>query len=116
MVIVLISVRYKSLLELIMHHNHQNIHSIQVIKRDGGKVFLYIDTTLSQENVIRYLHGFIQKKCYGAIVYEFYGIYNGKIDFHSYLSDESKNKIKYYQTKGKDITSQEIELYLKERL
>lgn len=116
MVIVLISARYKKLLELINQYNHQDIYAIQVIKYVGGKVFLYIDTGLTQADLIKYFHSVIQKDCYGSLVYEFYGICNGKIDFHPYLSHESKNKIKYYQTESKDITNKEIEQYIKNKL
>ncbi|MEG0365902.1 MAG: hypothetical protein RR585_03640 [Coprobacillus sp.] len=112
MVIVLISARHKRILEWLKEDKPIDIQSISVIKHVSAKVFLYIDTNLSQDKIIRQFHSIIEKRCFGSLVYEFYGIYNGKIDFHSYLSSQSKNEMKYYQTSSKDITEKEISVYM----
>ena len=111
MVIVLVATRYQKILEWIQNASYENIKSIDVIKRNGAKVYLYVETTLSQGQVIKEFHRVVFEQCRGIYIYEVFGVYHGKIDFHSYLSDEAKDKMKYYHTKQKDISSSEIDKY-----
>lgn len=112
MVVVLVATRYQKILNWIREAHYQDIESIDIIKQKQGQIFLYVKTSLLLQDVMKMFHKTIYQQCSGIYVYEFYGIYNGKIDFHSYLSSKSKDKIKYYHTNIKDITQKEIDEYL----
>lgn len=116
MVVVLIAARYNRLLEWINKRSYQNIKSIDLIKRIGPKVFLYVDTNLDLDSIINIFKNSINEQGGIAYVYALYGIFNGKIDYHSYVSDKTKMKMPYYQTKTKDITQKEIEDFLARKL
>ena len=86
------------------------IKTVEVVKRVGPKIFLYVDTSLSYEKIIQ---SFRQRiiSCGGIMyVYQFYRIFNGMIDYNEYLSDETKMSMPYYQSRHKDILESE---YLK---
>lgn len=85
MVIVLIAARYKKLLEWINNRNYEGIKAIYKIKNVQGGM---------------------------AYVYEFYGIYNEKIDYNAYISNKTKDTMRYYQTKIKDLTDKELHDFL----
>lgn len=116
MVVVLVSSRYKTLLEWITSIENENIKHIGVIKKVGPKIYLYFDTSLSQNE----LHHTLKKQIVHSgglmYVYELYGVFNGMIDYNSYMSEETKQSMKYYQTSKKDIDDQEIENYRKTHL
>lgn len=113
MVVVLIASRYQKLLEWMSMIEHDGIQSIQVIKQTGPKIFLYVETSLKQVYVHHLLKEEIKKHGGVMYVYELYGIFNGKIDYNAYMSEETKQSMKYYQTVRKDITEKEIEEFLK---
>lgn len=113
MIVVLIASRYQKLLEWICGIEHDEIKSIQVIKQNGPKIFLYVETTLQQDDVHHLLKEEIKKQGGVMYVYELYGIFNGKIDYNAYMSEETKQSMKYYQTVHKDMTDQEIEDFKK---
>lgn len=109
MVIVLVATRYTTLLRWIQETDYLNIASIDVIKRNGPKVYLYVDTNLTFREVCQAFKQAI--KSHGGLmyVYELYSIYNGMIDYNAYMSEDTKSSMKYYQSQHKDITNEEIE-------
>ena len=78
------------------------------MKQNGPKIYLYVDSQLSFQTIIRLFKQTIQKQGGAAYVYEFYGIYNGMIDYNAYMSETGKQTMKYYQSIKKDITDLEI--------
>ena len=112
MVIVLIAARYKKLLEWINNRNYEGIKAIYKIKNVGPKVFLYIDTSLDLKNIIKTFKKSISEQGGMAYVYEFYGIYNEKIDYNAYISNKTKDTMRYYQTKIKDLMDKELHDFL----
>ena len=101
MVIVLIAARYKRLMEWINNRKYEGINGIYIIKIVGPKVFL--DTL---KNSIKAQGGL-------AYVYEFYTIYREKIDYNAYISAKVKDTMRYFNTKQKDLSNQELEDFLK---
>ena len=91
----------KKLLEWINNRNYEGIKAIYKIKNVGPKVFLYIDTSLDLKNIIKTFKKSISEQGGMAYVYEFYGIYNEKIDYNAYISNKTKDTMRYYQTKIK---------------
>ena len=108
MVIVLIATRYQTILNWIQNIAYQEISSIGIMKQNGPKIYLYVDSQLSFQTIIRLFKQTIQKQGGAAYVYEFYGIYNGMIDYNAYMSETGKQTMKYYQSIKKDITDLEI--------
>ena len=103
MIVVLVSARYQRILEWLSHEPIEAIKTIEVVKRVGPKIFLYVDTSLPYEKIIQ---SFRQRiiSCGGIMyVYQFYRIFNGMIDYNEYLSDETKMSMPYYQSHHKDI-------------
>lgn len=113
MVVVLIGARYQRLTEWINNGKDENIKSISIIKQVGPKIFFYVDTDLDLKTVTRLFKKWINEQGGVAYVYELYGIYKEKIDYQSYLSNDTKDKMKYYNTKNKDLTNQELNDYLR---
>ena len=110
MIVVLVSARYQRILEWLSHEPIEAIKTVEVVKRVGPKIFLYVDTSLPYEKIIQ---SFRQRiiSCGGIMyVYQFYRIFNGMIDYNEYLSDETKMSMPYYQSRHKDILESE---YLK---
>ena len=100
MVIVLIAARYKKLLEWINNRNYEGIKAIYKIKN------------LDLKNIIKTFKKSISEQGGMAYVYEFYGIYNEKIDYNAYISNKTKDTMRYYQTKIKDLTDKELHDFL----
>ncbi len=101
MVIVVISVRYKRILEILSEY--KNYH---LIKRIGPKMFFYV------EGDVTHLTSKTKKLILNVLgvmsVVEVYGMYNGMIDFTTYLSDEKKNESQYYNSTVKDLSDDEL--------
>lgn len=116
MVVVLVATRYQTIVNWLQDSQHESIKSIGVIKRIGPKVYLYVDTILSFEEINRILRSMIKNHGGAMYVYEIYSVFNGKIDYNAYISVETKLTMKYYQTEHKDITEKEIEDYKKAHL
>lgn len=108
MIIVLVAARYQKILDWISEDC-----SIQLLKQKGPKLFLYVETTYDYQTLIHLFHQKIKQKGGASYVYQFYSLYNGMIDYNDYLSEETKNHMKYYQTKNKDLSQEEIDLFLK---
>lgn len=111
MVVVLIGARYKRLIEWINSDKYEGVESISIIKRNGPKIFFYVDTKLNLKTIIKLFKNRINEQGGAAYVYELYGLYNGKVDYHSYVSNETKDTMRYYQTKIKDLTDKELDDY-----
>lgn len=109
MIVVLVTSRYQTILNWILPISNESIHSIKVIKQSGPKVFLYVETELQQNEVHHIIKQHIKSLGGAMYVYELYGIFNGMIDYNSYMSDQTKLSTKYYQSLHKDITDNEIE-------
>lgn len=109
MVIVLVSARYKTILSWLL--DQESISHIGVIKQNGPKIYLYVESQLSKIDVLSLMNHVIRQKSGGMMVYSLYTIYNGKIDYNAYLSNETKNQMSYYQKEKKDISNEEIENY-----
>ncbi|WP_028042888.1 hypothetical protein [Candidatus Stoquefichus massiliensis] len=115
MVIVLIAARYQTILSWLYQLEHDALTSLYTIKRNGPKVYLYVETKLSYQDIVRLFQQCIYQ--HGGInyVYQFYGIYHGMIDYNAYLSQETKDKMSYYLSNQKDISDKEINNFLKMR-
>ncbi len=109
MVVVLVAARYQQILKWLQATSFQDINSIHLMKRNGPKVYLYIDTQLSFYNIIKVFHQCIHKNGGMNYVYQFYSIYNGMIDYNDYLNQSTKDTMPYYCCQHKDITDDEIE-------
>ena len=90
---------------------YENYH---LIKRKGPQLFYYVDGDTN--SLISKTKKLIVNELGVATVFEVYGIYNGMIDFTSYLSNEKKNESKYYNQIKKDISNEELENWKKENL
>lgn len=112
MVIVLIATRYQKIMDWIMSVEYENIQSISLMKRHGPKCFLYVKSALDLNEIIKAFKMVIME--HGGVydIYEFYGIYNGMIDYNSYLLKETKDHMKYYQCKNKDVTQEEMKCFI----
>lgn len=113
MVIVLVAARYQKILEWINEHQSQHIHSIHLIKQNGPKLFLYVDTSFDYASLIHLFHQVIRLRGGASYVYQFYTLYNGMIDYNDYLSQETKDSMKYYQSNNKDLSQQELDEFMK---
>ena len=89
------------------------LDGIYTIKVVGPKVFLYIDTNLDFETIVDTLKNSIKAQGGLAYVYEFYTIYREKIDYNAYISAKVKDTMRYFNTKQKDLSNQELEDFLK---
>ena len=107
MIVVLVSARYKPILQWLQNAPIESIQSIEVVKQIGPKLFLYVDTTLSYSQIIQSFKQRIYES--GGVMYvcQFYCIFNGMIDYNEYLSDETKLSMPYYQSQKKDILESE---------
>lgn len=112
MFVVLISARYKKILEWI--EQCSQIESLSCVKRIGPKVFLYVDTDLSYEELMLLFRGIINQNGGSAYVYQFYKLYNGMIDYNDYLPEHRKQEMNYYQKPNKDLSQEEIRCFLKQ--
>lgn len=108
MIIVLIAQRKEKLLKWILNKEYRDISSINVIKKDHVKVFLYIETKLTFHEIERLLKQSISSQSDIDYVYQFYPLWNGLIDYAPYLSEGKKLKHKYYQQTQKAITEEEL--------
>lgn len=108
MVIVLISARYKRIIEWLSEESY--LSHIGMIKQTGPKIYLYVESSYSLEEVIQLMNKSIKDKSGGMLVYQLYTIYNGKIDYNAYLPCATKNQMSYYLG-PKDITDEEIQCY-----
>lgn len=106
MVVVLVSARAKKLIAWL----NEELGCVGIIKQVGPKYFLYIDLNLTSSQLLQRCKTIVEKHAQGGLVYQFYTVYNGKIDYNSYLSNETKDQMDYYQQKA-DITHDEIEKY-----
>lgn len=107
MVVVLVAARYQKILEWLKQAPIQGIQSITIIKQKGPKIFLYVETSSDYHQVVQSFKKRI-RDCGGIMyVYQFYGIFQGMIDYHDYLSDETKLSMPYYQSSNKDILESE---------
>lgn len=114
MVIVLIAARYKRLVEWINKRKYEGIDGIYTIKIVGPKVFLYVDTNFDFKTIVSTFKRSIKEQGGLAYIYEFYPIYREKIDYNAYMSAQTKDTMRYFNTKHKDLSNQELELFLKE--
>ena len=114
MVIVLVAARFQKILSWIQTIQDDRIMHIGVMKQNGPTLYLYVETSLSYHDVVRIFHHCIHQSGGMSYVYQFYSIYHGMIDYSDYLSEETKNKMKYYQSEHKDVQDYEIEQYQKE--
>lgn len=115
MVVVLIGALYKRLLEWILSGDYEGINSINIIKRKGPKVFLYVDTALDFNKVTSLFKHNIKVQGGAAYVYEFYGLYKEKIDYQVYVSNEKKDTLKYYKKDFIDLSNEELEKFKKSK-
>lgn len=103
MIVVLVAARYKRILQWLKQTPIENIESIEIVKQVGPKLFLYVETSLSYQQLIC---SFKKRICdSGGVmyVYQFYSIFNGMIDYNEYLPESTKLSMPYYQSKKKDV-------------
>lgn len=111
MFVVLISARYQRILEWI--EQCSQINSLSYVKRIGPKIFLYVDTDLTYNELVSLFKKTIHQNGGGAYVYQFYTLYNGMIDYNDYLPERRKQEMDYYQKPNKDLSQEEIRCFLK---
>ena len=109
MVIVVISARFKRILDILSQYDNYHL-----IKRTGPKLFYYIDGDTS--GIINKTKKIIIGVLGVMTVFEVYGMYNGMIDFTAYLSNEKKDETKYYNALNKDLSDEELENWKKDNL
>lgn len=112
MFVVLIAARYARILEWIQHTPCQDIHEIDVVKQVGPKLFLYVDTSLDFLKLVECFQKQICRSGGLSYVYQFYSLFQGKIDYNAYLPEETKKAMSYYQAVPKDLSDDEIKTYL----
>lgn len=103
MIVVLVAARYKRILQWLKQSPIENIESIEIVKQVGPKLFLYVETSLSYQQLIRSFKKRICESGGAMYVYQFYGIFNGMIDYNEYLPASTKLSMPYYQSEKKDI-------------
>lgn len=91
---VLISGQYQRLLKFL-----EQIEKVDITKIQRAKIFFSCD----DQNIIQEIKlSFKEKIALHNCVYEIYQIKNGIIDLAPYLSEETKNKMNYYQKENND--------------
>lgn len=109
MVIVLVAGYHKILIPAILHIDMP----IYVIKENTTKVFFYIDTTLSKEEIFHCIKKAISQQCGNQYAYQLFTIYNGMIDLSDYLPTHLKDQNAYYQNPHKDLSKIELATFIK---
>lgn len=94
-------------MDLLSQYNQYHL-----IKRVGPKLFYYVDT--QDDHVISYTKKLIASGVGVMTVFEVYTLYNGMIDFTSYLPEYRKDESKYYNQVNKDLSDEELENWKKE--
>lgn len=80
------------------------------VKLKGPRLFLYVDKDESYNQVANWLKKYIRHYLTGIIVFEVYGMFQGKIDMLDYLPVEMKLENKYYKS-TKEITPEEEDAF-----
>ncbi|MEG0367217.1 MAG: hypothetical protein RR585_10300, partial [Coprobacillus sp.] len=75
-----IAARYKKILDWMQKACVDDMKSMDIIKQDGAKIYLYVDTELTVSETIYQFHQAIYQESKGVYIYQLYGIYNEKID------------------------------------
>lgn len=110
MVIVLESAWTNKLYDVI---KQSKLYHFKMIKKKGISLFIYVDSTDSFQTIKTHCNQLIFQ-IYGiAFVYEIYPMYQGMIDRNAYLPKHLKDQYAYYQNKRKDLSKEELNMFLK---
>lgn len=110
MVIVLESAWINKLYDVI---KQSKLHHFKIIKKKHISLFLYVDSTDSFQTIKTHCNQLIFERYGSAFVYEIYPMYNGMVDRNAYLPKHVKDQYAYYQNKRKDLSKEELNLFLK---
>lgn len=109
MVIVLIAGYTKLMIPAILNMDID----CYIIKQEGTKVFFYFDSPLTTKEIFQKVTNTIIVQCGPQYVFQLYTLYNGMIDLTPYLPEHIKKQTPYYLKAKKDVSTQELEQFLK---
>ncbi|MDO4466856.1 MAG: hypothetical protein Q4C49_07590 [Bacillota bacterium] len=108
MIVIIISVGYKKILDILSQYEH-----IHFIKRKGIQLFLYYDIKEEQANEsIRWTKDTLVSKMGKGYVIQIFSLLHGKIDFFSDIPEEKRNSMSYFNSLSKDLPDTEIQDFL----
>lgn len=85
---------------------------IYFIKRKGAKGYFYYNGDKSFDELSAYVKKTISTELSYLYVLECYGIYNGMMDFVSYLPLDKKDAHPYYSNPNKELSEEELASFL----
>lgn len=88
----------------------KNEPDIYQIKLDGPRLFLYVDKEMDLNGVAKYVKQAIYKYINPVFVFSVYGLYNGKVDFFEYLSEDAKKSNLYYDSTA-DLSEEDMNAF-----
>ena len=88
---------------------------IYFIKRKNAKGYFYYSGSLSQGALLAKVRRIIATEVSPIYVADCYGMYNGMMDFASYLPAEKKDRHPYYNENKKELSDEELETFLQSR-
>ena len=89
------------------------LEGVYKIKSKGARLFIYVDWDSDFGAASSRLKKYIRHYLSPIIVFEVYGMFNGKIDILDYLPEDMKMANKYYLS-SKDLTLEEEEAFFAE--
>lgn len=85
---------------------------IYFIKQKGPKAYFYYKGDMSLNQLLGYVKKCIRDELSPVYILECYGMYNGMMDFASYLPEEKKATHKYYNNPNKELSDEELDAFL----
>ncbi len=97
MELVLVSGQYRKLIKR-LENLKSSVDGVEISKVSPPYVYFEVETDKGTNETIWEIKKEIrQEKITQGWVYELYGIYKGRIDYLSYMSEEAKLQYKYYK-------------------
>lgn len=99
MELVLVSGQYQKLINNLENFEHDRIR-VEITKVKSPYVYFDVAGGLDRDEVIANITRAIRSdKATTGFDFQIYGLYHGKIDFLTYMSDQGKKHYKYYKDK-----------------
>ncbi len=99
MELVLVSGQYHKLINNLEQFKNDKIQ-IEITKVKPPYVYFEAASEIEKQDVIRSISRAIRSdKKTASFDFQIYGLFNGKIDFLTYMSDQSKQNYNYYKKK-----------------
>lgn len=99
MELVLVSGQYHKLIKNLEQFQHDQIQ-IEITKVKSPYVYFKVASDIGKSEVISSISRAIRSdKNTTGFDFQIYGFYKGKIDFLTYMSDQSKQQYDYYKNK-----------------